>query len=69
MCDSHIDRVARREALLDRMHDKDVITTDQMRKFQEQRQTMAEARRLEQIREKELAAAEHTLNASKVRRD
>lgn len=66
MCDAHIDRVARREALLDRMHDKDVITTDQMRKFQEQRQAMAEARRLEQIKEKELAAAEHTLNASKV---
>lgn len=66
MCDAHVDRVARREALLDRMHDKDVLTTDQMRTFQEQRQSMAEARRLEQIREKEQAVADHSDRVSKV---
>ena len=56
MCNNHVDRVARREALLDRMHEKGIVQTDQMRAFQEQRQTMAEARRLEQLREKEAKA-------------
>jgi hypothetical protein len=64
MCNSHVDRVARREALLDRMHDKGIVQTDQMRAFQEQRQTMAEARRLEQLREKEAKA--DTSHVSKV---
>jgi cobalamin biosynthesis Mg chelatase CobN len=66
MCDSHLDRVARREALLDRMHDKQIVTTDQMRAFQEQRQAMADARRTEQLHEKEMAAATHAATASKI---
>ena len=63
MCNSHVDRVARREALLDRMHEKGVIQADQMRAFQEQRQTMADARRAEFLAKKTESAVKDSKTA------
>jgi|OM-RGC.v1.033234563 hypothetical protein len=66
MSESHLARVARREALLERMHDKGIIETEQLRRVQEQKQIDAEARRSELLDAKAEAAAKDAKHAAEV---
>jgi len=66
MSESHLARVARREALLERMHDKGIIETEQLRRVQEQKQIDAEARRSELLDAKAEAAAKDANHAAEV---
>ena len=66
MTESHLARVARREELLDRMHDTGILQTEQRRQFQEQKQLEAEARHQEEIAARAEKAASVTKHAAEV---
>jgi len=66
MCENHLSRVARREALVDRMHAQGMVNADVLREEIEIRQEEAEAKRQQLIESKKEAARAQTKHAAEV---